>query len=83
LADEISALATKAIHESAELLGVDPFRLARFLGNGAIADLIESSMGGPAGDKMEKLAKELQSFLEHERDRIRESLGAPRPTAEL
>jgi hypothetical protein len=52
--DEIGALATKAIHESAELLGVDPYRLARFLGNGAIADLISST--GVADAPNEKLA---------------------------
>jgi hypothetical protein len=76
VSDEIGALAMKAIHESAELLGVDPYRLARFLGDGAIADLISSTAAGDApNERLESLAQELQSFLALERTRIRAALG--------
>ena len=40
--DDLGKAALDAISSAAERLGVDPFRLARFLGHGRIADFLQA-----------------------------------------
>lgn len=79
--DELRDLSSRAIHQAAELLGVDPFRLARFLGNGVIADLLQSTgVADGSPDRVETLAKDFQAFLQQERARAREVAAEARTT---
>ena len=66
--DEQNELALRAIEEAARTLGVDPFRLARFLSNGVIADLLQALGSGQAGrEDVGVIAEKFQAFLQQER----------------
>ena len=59
--------ATEAIRAAAEQLGVDPIRLARFLADGKLADvLIQLRAAGMADQDVIRLAENYLSFLDHE-----------------
>lgn len=66
--DEVRELASRAIREAAEVLGVDPFRLARFLSDGRIAEVLQAIGAGRAdADQVGAIAERLRAFLEQER----------------
>ena len=76
MTDEVNHLALKAVNEAAEILGVDPYRLARFLSHGMIAQVLQSMGHGKAGTvEVETLARKLQEFLEEEWARERRDRG--------
>ena len=54
MTDDLDRAALEAIESAAERLGVDPFRLARFLAHGRIADFLQALGRGEALE-MEKL----------------------------
>ena len=47
--DELERAAVEAIRSAAERMGVDPFRLARFLAHGRMADYLQA-LGRSSGD---------------------------------
>jgi hypothetical protein len=59
--------ATEAIQGAAERLGVDPIRLARFLADGKLADVLLQlrATGMPDRDVI-RMAESYLSFLDHE-----------------
>lgn len=74
MTDELEKAALGAIHTAAERLGVDPFRLARFLAHGRIADFLQA-LGRAEALQAEKkesgaLAARYLAFLEQE-ERLR------------
>jgi hypothetical protein len=76
MTDEMGRLALRAVNEAAEILGVDPFRLARFLSHGMIAQVMQSMGEGKAGTaEVETLARKLQEFLDEEKARARDTNG--------
>jgi hypothetical protein len=69
--DEIDNLASEAIRKAADRLGVDPYRLARFLAHGRIADFLQG-LGRAETLEIEKQQSELltdrfAAFLREER----------------
>jgi hypothetical protein len=59
--------ATEAIQVAAERLGVDPIRLARFLADGKLADvLLQLRAAGMPDQDVLRLAESYLSFLDHE-----------------
>src|SRR5690554_2703197 len=67
---DLEKAALDAVRSAAERLGVDPFRLARFLGNGKIAEFL-SALGryeamAVEKDQMAHLTQEYLNFLEEE-----------------
>jgi hypothetical protein len=59
--------ATEAIRAAAERLGVDPIRLARFLADGKLADvLIQLRAAGMPDQDVIRLAESYLAFLDHE-----------------
>jgi hypothetical protein len=69
--DELEKAALEAISSAADRLGVDPFRLARFLAHGRIADFLQALGRGEAleVEKAETtlLADRYVAFVEQER----------------
>ena len=62
----LDAEAAKALRSAAERLGVDPHRLARFLANGRLGDIVEA-IGKPTDDgRRLQLAEEYLRFLDQE-----------------
>lgn len=70
--DELEDAAREAICSAAERLGVDPFRLARFLAHGKIADFLQAAGHGDLlpGDR-EKAAGLSQTYLEFLEEEMR------------
>ena len=66
--EDLKEPSVAALRTAAERLGVDPYRLARFLGDGRLADLLEAlSRPGPnAPNKILGLAEAYLEFLEGE-----------------
>ena len=64
---ELRGQATEAIQAAAERLGVDPIRLARFLADGKLADVLHQlrAAGVPDHDVIH-LAESYLAFLDHE-----------------
>ena len=59
--------ATQAIQVAAERLGVDPIRLARFLADGKLADVLgQLRAAGMPDQQVVHLAESYLSFLDHE-----------------
>jgi hypothetical protein len=75
MAEDFQTLSVAALRSAAERLGVDPYRLAKFLGEGRLADIIEAlarpALVGPR--KILGLAESYLEFLEREID-IQEGL---------
>ena len=68
MSDELTDAATSALRSAAERLGVDPYRLSRFLGEGRLADIM-NAMARPnvAGSRrILGLAEAYLDFLERE-----------------
>jgi hypothetical protein len=68
MAEDLRTLAAAAVRTAAERLGVDPHRLARFLGEGRLADVLEA-LARPAAMhplKVVGLAETYLEFLEKE-----------------
>ena len=74
--DDLTTAATDAIRAAADRLGVDPFRLARFLANGRLADFLQAAgqAGAMAADaeRSARLSHTYLDFLEDEMRRLRE-----------
>jgi hypothetical protein len=68
--DDLERAALDAISTAAERLGVDPFRLARFLAHGRIADFLQALGRAEALDLERKesvaLSQSYLAFLEEE-----------------
>ena len=68
--DELKRLAVAALREAADRLRVDPFRLARFLADGRLAEILTGlrETGASALDRetFVHLAERYRAFLEHE-----------------
>ena len=81
--DDLTTAATDAIRAAADRLGVDPFRLARFLANGRLADFLQAA--GQAGaiaadvERSARLSHTYLDFLEDEMRRVREQHGPKGP----
>ena len=68
MAEDLETYALAALRSSAERLGVDPYRLARFLGEGRLADVLEA-LAGPTrlgSRNILELAEAYLEFLERE-----------------
>jgi len=69
--DDLEKAALEAIRSAAERLGVDPFRLARFLAHGRIADFLQALGRGEALEveraETALLADHYVAFVEQER----------------
>jgi hypothetical protein len=78
---ELEGAALAAISTAAERLGVDPFRLARFLAHGRIADFLQTLGRAEAMEKNKQEAVDLSSsyleFLDEEM-RLRDRRGGER-----
>ena len=74
---ELRSQATEAIQAAAERLGVDPIRLARFLADGKLADVLLQlrAAGAPDGEVIH-LAESYLSFLDQE-IALRQDLRGP------
>jgi hypothetical protein len=69
MSDDLTSEATEALRVSAERLGVDPLRLARFLNGGRLADILETlgRLGHAGRDPRRiELAEEYVRFLDGE-----------------
>jgi hypothetical protein len=67
MAEDLRDQSVAALRSSAERLGVDAYRLARFLGNGRLADVLEALGPGALGPrKILDLAEAYLEFLERE-----------------
>ena len=65
---ELATLSVETLRMAAERLGVDPFRLARFLGDGRLASILEA-LGRPSllpSQEILGLADSYLEFLERE-----------------
>ena len=76
MTEDLEKAALDAISAAAERLGVDPFRLARFLANGKLADFLQA-VGGSDVVAAERaraasLTHNYLEFLEEEMRRARE-----------
>jgi hypothetical protein len=72
--------ATEAIRAAAERLGVDPIRLARFLADGKLADvLLQLRAAGMPDQEVVTLAESYLSFLDHEIALRRDLRGEAQP----
>ena len=69
--DDLEKAAVEAIRSAAERLGVDPYRLARFLAHGRMVDYLQAlgrtpiemdrrDPGGPAGGYLDFLDEEMR-----------------------
>lgn len=68
VAEDLQTHAVAALRSAAERLGVDPYRLACFLSDGRLADVLEA-LGRPAsvdGRRILALAEAYLEFLERE-----------------
>ena len=64
---ELRVQATEAIRVAAERLGVEPIRLARFLSDGKLADvLVQLRAAGMPDPEVVQLAESYLSFLDYE-----------------
>jgi hypothetical protein len=64
---ELRGQATEAIQAAAERLGVDPIRLARFLSDGKLADvLVQLRAAGMPNGEVIHLAESYLAFLDQE-----------------
>ena len=67
--EDLTQEAVASLRVAAERLGVDSFRLARFLGGGKLAEILEvygRRNGHPAPSRRLRLAEEYLLFLERE-----------------
>lgn len=63
---DLNSECVKALRSAAERLGVDPYRLARFLANGRLGEILDV-IGSPKSDgKRLHLAEEYLRFLDQE-----------------
>ena len=72
MADDLTTAAVEALRNAAERLGVDAYRLARFLADGRLGDILESlgRTGSPAENvRRFELAEEYLRFLDDEIER--------------
>jgi hypothetical protein len=67
--DDLDKAALDAITSAAERLGVDPFRLARFLAHGRMADFLQALGRGEAleAGKTTALSDEYLAFVRQEK----------------
>jgi hypothetical protein len=63
MAEDLQDQAVAALRTAAERLGVDPYRLARFLGEGKLADVLEA-MSRPSNLGRKKILGLAESYLE-------------------
>jgi hypothetical protein len=76
---ELRGQATEAIQAAAERLGVDPIRLARFLSDGKLADvLVQLRAAGVPDGEVIHLAESYLAFLDDEIALRRDLRGDPR-----
>jgi hypothetical protein len=68
MTEDLTTESVAALRSAAERLGVDPYRLARFLGDGRLADVLEAlarpAVIGPR--RILNLAESYLEFLERE-----------------
>jgi hypothetical protein len=66
--EDLVSESVRAVHHAAERLGVDPYRLARFLGDGRLAEVLDAVGGTTRVDAALRLrlAEEFLRFLDHE-----------------
>ena len=78
--EDLERAAVEAISSAADRLGVDPFRLARFLAHGRIADFLQALGRAEALEEAKKESVDLStsylSFLDEE-TRLRDHHGGP------
>ena len=73
---ELRTQATEAIRAAAERLGVEPIRLARFLADGRLAEvLLQLRQAGVPDPEVLSLAESYLSFLDHEIELRRDLRG--------
>lgn len=80
--DDLERAALEAIRSAAERLGVDPFRLARFLGNGRIAEFLQGLGRNDSGvEQKDQAATLVHSYLDFLEQEMHHCRGEQDPTS--